>query len=500
MRIPLRFAASVIATLSLAAPAAATSVSSYVAPVGSAYDLTPLLSVGDRVPETNDPALEYQMVGIPDGLGVVKNPDGTSSVYMNHEFNKSVASTPIIGGSPTIGAFVSKFELGSDGTVLSGARAYDTVWAENAYVGPAAQADNSTPGFSRFCSGFLAGPEVGFDRTIFLTGEESKGAATFDGRGGQAVAIFDGEAHTLPMLGRFAYENVVVMPGTGDKTVIFGMEDGPSTPDSQLWMYVGTKDRSPGAGVLARNGLDNGTLYVFASRTIGRFDEFTVRDGVVAGVWIPIPGVHTMTDTELEIAADSAGAFAFIRPEDAAFAASGDLFFVTTGGNAAAGNELGRLYQLRLNPLDATLPAVLRVVYNADQIVAAGGDIALSPDNIGIGAGYLMIQEDGTTQSRRVMATKGRDGSIWRIPLIDVAGLITLPDPGSAERVVTLAPPGRDGTPVGPGVWETSGIIDASANFGNGSFLFDVQAHSPTVAPAPGTVEDGQLVLMAPAV
>ena len=31
---------------------------------------------------------------------------------------------------------------------------------------------------------------------------------------------------------------------------------------------------------------------------------------------------------------------------------------------------------------------------------------------------------------------------------------------------------------------------------GIGSRLFDVQAHSPTAAPAPNTVEDGQLVLL----
>jgi hypothetical protein len=50
--------------------------------------------------------------------------------------------------------------------------------------------------------------------------------------------------------------------------------------------------------------------------------------------------------------------------------------------------------------------------------------------------------------------------------------------------------------PVGPGVWETSGIIDASSLFGGDTWLFDVQAHSPTAAPAPNTVEDGQLLLL----
>jgi hypothetical protein len=104
-----------------------------------------------------------------------------------------------------------------------------------------------------------------------------------------------------------------------------------------------------------------------------------------------------------------------------------------------------------------------------------------------------MVQEDGTSQSRPVMGAKGRDGSIWRFRLDPRApGGV---DP-SGTRVVTLAPPGRDGVPVGPGVWETSGIIDTHGLVGPGSWLFDVQAHRPTAAPAPDTVEDGQLMLL----
>ena len=59
-----------------------------------------------------------------------------------------------------------------------------------------------------------------------------------------------------------------------------------------------------------------------------------------------------------------------------------------------------------------------------------------------------------------------------------------------------LDPPGRDGVAVGPGIWETSGIIDATDLFGKNTWLFDVQAHPPTTAPRPNTVEDGQLLLM----
>jgi hypothetical protein len=106
-------------------------------------------------------------------------------------------------------------------------------------------------------------------------------------------------------------------------------------------------------------------------------------------------------------------------------------------------------------------------VYNADEIVRAGGDIAISPDNLDVSEEYLMIQEDGTAESRPVMAAKGRDGSIWRFS-IHAGGPVV----SSAERVVELDPPGRDGRPVGPGVWETSGIIDGTILFGENTWLF----------------------------
>jgi hypothetical protein len=150
---------------------------------------------------------------------------------------------------------------------------------------------------------------------------------------------------------------------------------------------------------------------------------------------------------------------------------------------------LGRLYRLDLNPNDIFGPARLTVIYNADHIVAAGGDIAVSPDNIDVSEDYIMINEDGTAESRVVMAAKGRNGNIWRLDLHDNY---------AAEIVGELTSVGRDGIMTDPGVWETSGIIDTSSLFGPGTWLFDVQAHAPTTAPAPNSAEDGQLLLMIP--
>ena len=453
---------------------AATSVKPYVEPVGGEYAIRALFSVDDKVPLLGGaPGQQYRMVGIPDGLGAHPNGDGTSTLFMNHELGFTALSEPVVGGPKNRGAIVSQWILDQDGDPVAGRRAYDQIFDENTLLGPAPVVGNEAQmprQLARFCSGFLAGPANGFDRHIYLTNEEASSPETFDGKGGLSVAIFDNGLHTLPKLGRYAKENTVVQPTRGRRTVIFPTEDGPATLDNQLYMYVGTKDRSRKASALARNGLDNGTLYVFRSLDPARNSERSFTSGSVTGEWVEIPNAEALTDAQLEAASDAAGAMTFVRPEDGAFNPNNpsEFFFDTTGSSSGADegvNELGRLYSLRLHPDNPLKPARLSVVYNADTVVAAGGDIAISPDNLDVSRRYLMINEDGTTESRAVMAAKGRDG-----------------------------------VPVGPGVWETSGIIDASAMFGADTWLSDVQAHPPTTPPVGPTVtvEDGQLFLLRP--
>ena len=490
--------ASLGLVVAVAATGAIAPIKNYAIGIAGGYETKRLLSVGDRVPETSDPTREFQMIGIPDGLGAHANSNGTTTLYMNHELTSSTQSEPNVGRALNRGAFVSKVELDADGDVVSAERAYDWVYNENEFVGPAAEVGNATRGFSRFCSGSIAGPPDGFDRWIYFANEEEgTPSASFDGKGGLSVAIVDNNAYALPKLGRFAWENTLVQPNEGGRTVIMGMEDGPAdlnpaNENSQLYMYVGKKDNRAGAGVLRRNGLDNGELYVLVPANPSNGSEATFQTGSIEVEWKLIPNAGDLTEPQLEAASDAVGAFRFARPEDGAFNKRNrnEFYFVTTGG-AAGANSLGRLYTLDMHPGNVTQPGTLEVVYNADHVIAAGGDIAISPDNIDTSTDYLMINEDGTTESRVVMGAKGRDGSIWRFD-IGRDGV----DASSALRVAELDPPARDGIAVGPGVWETSGIIDASSFFGGDTWLFDVQAQPATTAPFPNTVEDGQLLLM----
>jgi hypothetical protein len=473
-----------------------TNVKPYAVAVSADYALQPLLSVGERVPNTSDASKEFQMIGIPDGLGATKGKGNTTLLYMNHELRATALSEPNVGGPLNKGGFISEWTLDPNGCVISGQRAYNTVVDEESGATlPAAEVGNTGRPFGRFCSASLSYREAGFDRPIYLTGEESGGAETFDGRGGLGVAVFDGELHTLVKMGRFAWENTLARPDAGDLTVVMGMEDGPNTLDNQLYMYVGKKNRNTGASVLSRNGLDTGKLYTFVCDTPGQTGEDTFTSGSITGHWVELPDQTSVSETELEAQSDAVGAFTFVRIEDGAWSKTdkNTFYFVTTGSGAA--NALGRAYQVKFDKKNILGTTTIEVLYNADTIAAAGDDIGFAPDNMEASHNFLMIQEDGTTQSRPQYASRAREGSIWRH---------SISDGFAAKRVVELNPPGTVAVTgslpptVLPGVWETSGIIDTSKFFGHDSWLFVVQAHSPSIAPVPNSVEDGQLLIMRP--
>jgi hypothetical protein len=461
------------------------------------YETEALWSVGETVPETSDPSKQYQMVGIPDGLGAHAGPGQNRTLFMNHELTNTSLSRTTIGEPRNRGAVVSKVVLGPDGDIISAERAYDEVYLENTFVGPAPTEANTVRGFGRFCSGSIAGPSEGFDSWIYFANEESAAPATFSPLGGLAVAIVDNKAYALPKLGHFRWENTLVQPNQQDnRTVIMGLEDGPAALDasvenSQVYMYVGTKVR-PSSSVLRRNGLDNGTLYVLAPVNPSQSSEAVFRNGSIPVQWVEIPNAENLSEPQLEAASDARNAFRFARPEDGAFNKRNPnhFVFVTTGG--ATANALGRIYSFnfqRGNPLRGTLT----VEVNGDAEIAAGGDTAISPDNIDFSHNYLMVNEDATAESRVVMIDKGRDGSIWRFNVNHNS--IRSHNP---RRVGEVDTPGRDGIPVPVGNWETSGIIDTSHLYGRDTWLFDVQAHAPTTPQGESTVEDGQLLLLRP--
>ena len=254
----------------------------------------------------------------------------------------------------------------------------------------------------------------------------------------------------------------------------------------------GRRSGDHGASVLRRNGLDNGQLYVLAPADGVTAEETVFRNGVIAVKWHLIPNAGDLDEAQLEAASDAVNAFRFARTEDGAFNKRNpnEYLFVTTG-EAPGADVLGRLWSLNLHPGNPLRPGTLEVLYNADDVIAAGGDIAISPDNLDVSDDYLMINEDGTASSRPVMAAKNRDGSIWRFD-IDEGGV----DVSSKLRVAELDPPGRDGVAVGPGSGRRAESLMRRGPVRR-QHLALRRAGPPTHGRAgTNTVEDGQLLLM----
>ena len=140
--------AAVAAGIAVAAATGAIdpTVKNYAVGVAGGYETTRIISVGDTVDETDDPSKDFQMIGIPDGLGAHKNPNGTVTVYMNHELRFDTQSEPVLGEPLNRGPIVSKLILSSDGkTVHSEERAYDSVYLDDTYKGLAPTVANATP-------------------------------------------------------------------------------------------------------------------------------------------------------------------------------------------------------------------------------------------------------------------------------------------------------------------------------------------------------------------
>ena len=108
---------------------------------------------------------------------------------------------------------------------------------------------------------------------------------------------------------------------------------------------------------------------------------------------------------------------------------------------------------MELDPSDPTGHTTITLIYSADAIFAAGGDIAISPDNIDVSKDYIMINEDGTGSSRPQMAAKGRDGAIWRFTSTSNIRR----SQRHARRAWQSCPARPRRHAVGPAVWETSG-------------------------------------------
>ena len=359
-----------------------------------------------------------------------------------------------------------------------------------------------------------------------------------------------GDYQTIYGMGRFNHENDVAIPGYDDLVVLSGddtftsgtltLPPGPnpatSAPaQSQLYSYIASDTEA----LLA----DEGDLWAFVSDNSDFTDYYDFAPGStqsITGHFIPVPkeiatGKDPVDGSELTSAdvgypAPDGGwqtdlrtsnpavpidgpqwvleywshlnhVFQFVRVEDLAYdkrpGMGNVVYFADTGratsGAPAAGKSTnGRIWKMVLDPEDPTQVDSLSILLDGDDsAVQTLGEIH-QPDNVETTKTGLLVTEDpgGNNQfpanSADPNATTAR---LWYVPFSspNSAQVVAKIDQSADQGPTDVGPAPTADPPLGNlGSWETTGIVDASAAFGTGAYLINVQAHSLWIEKQPG--------------
>ncbi|CAM3461701.1 5'-nucleotidase C-terminal domain-containing protein [Hydrogenibacillus schlegelii] len=439
----------------------------YLVPTMDGVEIKSLLTVGDAVPGKD--GKPYRMVGIPDGLGAYDNGDGTFTLLMNHELRDTDGAVRAHGAK---GAFVSKWIIDKETLEVKGGEDLIqrfVLWnkEKNQYDAPVQDV-----ALSRLCSADLPPQSAFYDEKsgkgypgrLFMNGEEK-------GREGRAFAhALDGTSYELPALGKASWENILVHPKTGEKTVVIGLDDtSPGQGSGTVFVYIGEKQSE--GNPAERAGLNNGTLYGLKVEDLPQEKDDTQWEGPKPFTLHPFGDARNKSGAELAQEIIAGGVTQFQRPEDGAWDPHDPnvFYFVTT----ATMNNKSRLWKLTFN--DVTQPEVGGTI----EMLLKGDEGQKMMDNLTVTPrGEILIQEDP--------GKNDHIAKVWRYTLAD----------GKLEEVARHDP--RRFAPGGEKFLtndeESSGIIDVSDILGEGWYLLDVQAHFTHTDPE--LVEGGQLLAM----
>jgi hypothetical protein len=554
-------AAALAASVTAAAPASdnssgfKTEQPSMLTAARTGVVVTPLLTVGDVL------SSGYRFEAIPDGISIRTRGQGRVDLFVNHETSKvpfpynATAPTAANGENDFDNAQVSRLILNQHSAgVLNGSFVIE-----------------SSSGYQRFCSNYLATEKEGFDREIFFTNEESpdyvyRQEASWPPTPGSpeeeeagllvALDVKTGKHHPIYGMGRHNHENNVPIPGYGHPVVFSGDDTFTSGPltnplntsvklapaQSQLYSYI-----APSTDELLA---DEGDLWAFVSDTPGVKNYYDVAPGSgteVSGHFIkvpkdiatglnpdgselkaadkgyPLPPTDSSWQLDLRFATVAPGpgidgpqwvleywsdlnnVFQFVRVEDIAYDKRSGMenvvYIVDSGRGRTAAQSLdtnfrstnGRVWKMVLDKNDPTKVTSLTVfVEGDDNPVKTLGEVH-QPDNIETTQTGLLLTEDPGSSQQFTPAQIAADPAnattarLWYVPFTGAPEVVL-----KVDQSADGGPTDVDGRPPGNwGAWESSGIVDASAAFGPGAFLINVQAHTLWVEKAPGDDNNG---------
>jgi hypothetical protein len=486
-----------IPTLALANPGWLTPKAPYItlttdAPAGSTVKA--IISSGETING-------FKFQGIPDGIGLTAGTEpNTVDVYVSHE----ETTVPFFGTADFQNASVSKLTLDTTSGPNMGA------------VEEASVAISPDLGYLRFCSASLAGAAEGLSTPTFFTGEEANdivdvpSGAPFGAdpaldpqrQAGYVVALntVTGESTPIPGMGRLNHENTIVVPGGWSRHALLTTDDTFSGPSAQLYLYLA----NPESHILE----DKGSLWAFrVTRTdegpVNPNDPFNDANDYLdidpgddwQGEFIRVPKKIALGLTDeapqdaLENWSNENNVFQFIRLEDLDYDRNDSrvVYVADTGrdrvvpdpttgrmmrgpGGTVGQADNGSIFKFVFNEANPRKVDSFSVLAQGDDPTGSAFVAFVNPDNMGASANSLMVQEDAD------------NARIWQHDF----------DSGDWTAIATVDDP--DG--------ESSGIVDASAFFGEGAWLLDVQAHGTNLETnllPDGTLqklEDGQLMLM----
>lgn len=520
MRRKLLFISAVLAAVSMSTPAFAAGAPQYILSANSAAEISVLASSGDVIGGRI-------LRGTPDGMGAIKNSDGTITILSNHEMSLSDKTVQLSkAATGTWGSSISKLNYNpTTGKItkvedfIKSIQYYDYangVWttdftktlpvgfsAVDSYGG-----DTFSNGLNRFCSsnlvqaGGLSYKEgkktFGYAGGVYFTAEEG-------GDTSRAFAFdLDGNGIQLPKFGVAGYENALTNTASGKTTLVMLNEDNGAT-NSQLYMYVGTKQEK-GANFAEKAGLTNGQLFTAYVKNIRTDNKFRAAYKVGEKADVSFNPLNTDLAYSDFQAQAQAGGTTFSRIEDGEWDPKNPnvYYFITTESNkdplattpnpgeSTTARDGGALWRLTFkdvkNPLKG---ASLEMLLDGTE-----APYLSKPDNLAVDEnGYILLQEDPGNNAHvsRVVAYRLSDGKLGVVAEFDKSYFAA-----DSTSLITIDE-------------ESSGVINANAVLKKPGdtasyFFFNAQVHATTsksrLEPTPiaeldkAAIEGGQYYLL----